>query len=167
KIDRTMPSAAFTRLTADMPRRQAAQLIQIRTGHIALNKHLFKIGKADSPMCTACRGADEACACLSPCSLAIPFLSLTGFPATTICNVLTTNILLRTERESGTEAAAAAAMILSRMILNRLRKRTRRRVSRGLAQKRRYRILSSTHNNVRLEPYIVYKIAKGRDHMNV
>jgi hypothetical protein len=42
-----------------MVRKQAALLIQIRTGHIALNKHLFRIGKADSPTCAACRGADE------------------------------------------------------------------------------------------------------------
>jgi ribonuclease HI len=59
KIDQTMPSVAFARLVAGMARRQAALLVQIRTGHVALNKHLFKIGKADSPTCAACRGADE------------------------------------------------------------------------------------------------------------
>jgi ribonuclease HI len=59
KIDQTMPSAAFARLVAGMARKQAALLIQIRTGHVALNKHLFRIGKTDSPTCAACRGADE------------------------------------------------------------------------------------------------------------
>ncbi|KAJ7042940.1 hypothetical protein C8F04DRAFT_944955, partial [Mycena alexandri] len=34
-------------------------LLQLRTGHIPLAKHLHRIQKADSPICPCCRQADE------------------------------------------------------------------------------------------------------------
>ncbi|KAJ7158439.1 hypothetical protein C8R46DRAFT_836987, partial [Mycena filopes] len=35
-------------------------LLQLRTGHIPLAKHLHKIQKAESPVCPCCRQADES-----------------------------------------------------------------------------------------------------------
>ncbi|KAJ7101792.1 hypothetical protein C8R44DRAFT_583141, partial [Mycena epipterygia] len=34
-------------------------LLQLRTGHCPLAKHLFRIKKSDSPICPCCRQADE------------------------------------------------------------------------------------------------------------
>jgi ribonuclease HI len=59
EIDPTMPSAAFSKITKNLPRRHTSLLIQLRTGHIALNKYLHKIGKADSPLCPECRHTSE------------------------------------------------------------------------------------------------------------
>jgi RNase H len=60
EIDPTMPSAAFSRITKNMPCRHASLLVQLRTGHVALNKYLHKIGKADSPICPQCRRTQES-----------------------------------------------------------------------------------------------------------
>jgi hypothetical protein len=59
EIDPTMPSAAFARITKDMTRRHASLLIQLRIGHVALNKYMHKIGKTSSPICTQCQSAQE------------------------------------------------------------------------------------------------------------
>jgi hypothetical protein len=59
EIDPTMPSAAFARITKDMPRRHASLLIQLRTGHVALNKYMHRIGKTSSPICNQCQSAQE------------------------------------------------------------------------------------------------------------
>jgi hypothetical protein len=59
EIDPTMPSATFLKITKNMPRRHTSLLIQLRMGHVALNKHLHKIGKADSPLCPACQSTQE------------------------------------------------------------------------------------------------------------
>jgi ribonuclease HI len=45
-----------------LPRSLAVLLIQLRTGHVPLAKHLHKIQKADSPICPRCRQADESVA---------------------------------------------------------------------------------------------------------
>ncbi|KAJ7107435.1 hypothetical protein C8R44DRAFT_541926, partial [Mycena epipterygia] len=37
-------------------------LLQLRTGHIPLAKHLFRINKADSPICPCCGQANETVA---------------------------------------------------------------------------------------------------------
>ncbi|KAJ7271397.1 hypothetical protein B0H12DRAFT_1003869, partial [Mycena haematopus] len=37
-------------------------LLQLRTGHVPLAKHLHRIRKADSPICPLCRQADESVA---------------------------------------------------------------------------------------------------------
>jgi hypothetical protein len=55
-----MPSAAFSRITKDMPRRHTSLLIQLRMGHVASNKYLHKIGKANSPICPQCRSVQES-----------------------------------------------------------------------------------------------------------
>lgn len=54
KIDETMPSGRYLKLTDKLPRRDAALLIQLRTGHIGLNGHLNRINRADSPWCPHC-----------------------------------------------------------------------------------------------------------------
>jgi ribonuclease HI len=51
------PSAAFFKLTQGLNRRQSSLLIQLRTQHIALNHHLHRINKANSPDCQHC-GSD-------------------------------------------------------------------------------------------------------------
>jgi hypothetical protein len=34
--------------------------MQLRTAHIPLNEHLYRIKKVSSPLCPACTGADES-----------------------------------------------------------------------------------------------------------
>ncbi|KAG2040391.1 hypothetical protein BDR03DRAFT_858064, partial [Suillus americanus] len=35
-------------------------LFQLRTGHVPLNKHLFRISKSPSPICSACHQKEES-----------------------------------------------------------------------------------------------------------
>lgn len=58
-IDSSVPSPHFRKLTAELTRKQASLLIQLRTGHIPLNHHLARIGKVNSPTCPACREKEE------------------------------------------------------------------------------------------------------------
>lgn len=60
RIDESAPSSAFQKLIRDIPRRHASILVQLRTGHVPLNKHLYRIGCADSPTCPACEGGQES-----------------------------------------------------------------------------------------------------------
>ncbi|KAF8581772.1 hypothetical protein K439DRAFT_1618809 [Ramaria rubella] len=53
-IDPTTPSAKFRKLTMTLSRSQASLLIQLCTGHVALNKHLATIGAIESPTCPSC-----------------------------------------------------------------------------------------------------------------
>jgi ribonuclease HI len=53
-IDRSSPSNRFQKLVDGLPRKQAALLYQLRSGHVPLNYHLHRIGKADSPACDKC-----------------------------------------------------------------------------------------------------------------
>jgi ribonuclease HI len=59
QIDPTLSIASFRKIVRDMPKCQSAILVQLRTGHIALNKHLNRIGKADSPVCPCCMRDDK------------------------------------------------------------------------------------------------------------
>jgi ribonuclease HI len=59
-IDESAPSSAFQKLVRDIPRRYASILVQLRTGHIPLNKFLHRIDCADSPVCPACEGGHES-----------------------------------------------------------------------------------------------------------
>ena len=54
------PLSKFRKTTDQLSRRQAALLIQLRTGHIPLHKHLHRIGKVKSPRCPACISDDES-----------------------------------------------------------------------------------------------------------
>ncbi|KAF8590345.1 hypothetical protein K439DRAFT_1330507, partial [Ramaria rubella] len=47
------------KITAHLSRREASLLLQLRTGHIALNKNLHQIGKSDSPKCPNCPNREE------------------------------------------------------------------------------------------------------------
>ena len=58
-IDPSMPSSKFRKDTEKLPRWQASLLAQLCTGHIPLQKHLHRIGKAESPTCPKCRSDDE------------------------------------------------------------------------------------------------------------
>jgi ribonuclease HI len=55
-IDNSAPSKKYIRLTKPLDRRQSSILFQLRTGHIGLNHHLFRIHKAESPACPHCQG---------------------------------------------------------------------------------------------------------------
>ena len=55
-IDNSAPSKKYLQLIAGLDRRQASLLFQLRSGHIALNQHLFRICKAESPACPQCQG---------------------------------------------------------------------------------------------------------------
>lgn len=54
RLDRTLPSRSYMRTISSMNRKQAAILTQLRTGHIPLNHHLFRINRAESPVCPHC-----------------------------------------------------------------------------------------------------------------
>ncbi|KAG2742523.1 hypothetical protein P692DRAFT_201795598 [Suillus brevipes Sb2] len=54
EIDPSFPSKGFAKLAEKLPRCHASLLIQLRTGHIPLNKHLHRISKAPSPLCPSC-----------------------------------------------------------------------------------------------------------------
>jgi len=59
RIDPEMPSKNYGKLAERLPRRQASILIQLRTEHIPLQKFLFRIQKADTPICPSCRTTRE------------------------------------------------------------------------------------------------------------
>src|ERR1700728_4273812 len=54
-----MPLKRYRMITNSLPCKQASLLIRLRTGHVPLNKHLFNIKSADSPICPACEDAHE------------------------------------------------------------------------------------------------------------
>ncbi|KIN95084.1 hypothetical protein M404DRAFT_108924, partial [Pisolithus tinctorius Marx 270] len=47
---------SFTKLTAPLTKKQTGLLIQLRTSHIPLNKHLYCFKRSDTPMCLQCGG---------------------------------------------------------------------------------------------------------------
>ncbi|CCA76226.1 hypothetical protein PIIN_10219 [Serendipita indica DSM 11827] len=53
-IDKTMPSNKYLQITDKLMRAEAAALIQLRIGHIGLNKHLNCINRVDAPWCPHC-----------------------------------------------------------------------------------------------------------------
>lgn len=57
RIDPTLPSNKFLKLAGTLPKQQTSLLIQLRSGHAPLNKHLFRLGKADSARCSC--GTDD------------------------------------------------------------------------------------------------------------
>ena len=58
-IDPSIPSSKFQSLIQGLPRWHASLLMQLRSGHTPLNKHLHCIGSVDSPTCPACEEAQE------------------------------------------------------------------------------------------------------------
>ena len=59
KIDPSLPSTKFIKAVAELPKRHASILLQLRTGHMPLNKHLYRITKAISPYCPHCPQCEE------------------------------------------------------------------------------------------------------------
>ncbi|KNZ80188.1 hypothetical protein J132_06781 [Termitomyces sp. J132] len=55
-LDRTLPSRSYLRLVSDLNQRRSALLTQLRTGHLPLNHHLFRIRRSESPTCPYCQG---------------------------------------------------------------------------------------------------------------
>jgi ribonuclease HI len=55
-IDNTAPSKKYLRLIKGLDRRQASLLFQLCSGHVALNHHLFRIRRSETPSCPHCRG---------------------------------------------------------------------------------------------------------------
>ncbi|KLO04041.1 hypothetical protein SCHPADRAFT_811813, partial [Schizopora paradoxa] len=53
------PLRFFHKATMKLTRRQHNLLVQLRTGHIGLNGHLFRIGRAASADCPNCEGVIE------------------------------------------------------------------------------------------------------------
>ncbi|KAH9838262.1 uncharacterized protein C8Q71DRAFT_856224 [Rhodofomes roseus] len=51
RIDSGMPSNAYRKLAERLPRRHASILIQLRTEHAPLQRHLHRIRQVDSPIC--------------------------------------------------------------------------------------------------------------------
>ena len=58
-IDSTLPSPSYLKLIANLPRKHAAILFQLRTRHAPLAKHLFRLQKAESPACPSCHMHDD------------------------------------------------------------------------------------------------------------
>src|ERR1700730_3294653 len=54
-----MLSKGFLKLTQDAPRLHSSILLQLRTGHAPLNSHLYRIGRAESPLCPGCGQSEE------------------------------------------------------------------------------------------------------------
>src|ERR1700683_2319735 len=55
-IDNSATSKKFLWLTKDLNCSQASIIMQLCTGHISLNQHLFRIHNAESPSCPHCQG---------------------------------------------------------------------------------------------------------------
>ena len=59
RIDPFMPSSKFRLDTTSAEHWHMSMLVQLRTGHVPLQKHLHRIGHADSPICPACQSSEE------------------------------------------------------------------------------------------------------------
>jgi len=59
KTDPMTPSNKYLKLITPLPRKLTSTLLQLRTGHVPLAKHLHHIRKADSLTCPACQQAKE------------------------------------------------------------------------------------------------------------
>ena len=59
KIDPKLPARSFLKLTREVSKSQASTVFQLRSKHVLLCKHLHRIGKVDSPLCTSCGHGEE------------------------------------------------------------------------------------------------------------
>jgi len=59
-IDPSAPSKHYASITATLPRRHSSLLFQFRSGHAPLNKHLFRIARAQTAICPNCNDAQES-----------------------------------------------------------------------------------------------------------
>jgi ribonuclease HI len=60
RIDPLMPSNKDKRLTEGLRRLQASLIMQLRTGHVVLDKYLHRISKSDTPRCPSCHHEEES-----------------------------------------------------------------------------------------------------------
>lgn len=58
-VDEDFTANSYKKLTDDLTRRQTSLLVGLRTGHVALNKHLHRIQKAESAICEGCKTNEE------------------------------------------------------------------------------------------------------------
>jgi hypothetical protein len=58
-INTSAPSKKFAEKIEALPRRHSSLMFQLRTGHIALNKHLKRIARSPTAHCPACENHDE------------------------------------------------------------------------------------------------------------
>ena len=58
-IDPSLPSSKFISATKELNRNQISVLTQLRTGHIPLNGHLYRINRAETPSCAHCPNQTE------------------------------------------------------------------------------------------------------------
>ena len=56
-IDSMTPSKKYLKATRFMPKSRSGVIFQLRSGHIALNKHLYRIKRSDTPNCLQCDSA--------------------------------------------------------------------------------------------------------------
>jgi hypothetical protein len=59
EIDDSMPSKRYAKLVAELPRKKASLIMQLRSGHIPLQAHLFRIAWAEAPDCPRCCARKE------------------------------------------------------------------------------------------------------------
>lgn len=52
-INPTVPLAAYYKMSREKPRHHMSLLVQLRTGHAMLHKHLYRMHKVNSPICPA------------------------------------------------------------------------------------------------------------------
>ena len=55
RVDADFPFNKFRKSLFKLTRKQASLIMQLRTGHVALNYHLKRIGKVESDKCTKCQ----------------------------------------------------------------------------------------------------------------
>ena len=54
RIDNSAPSKKYLKATGFLPKSRSGVLFQLRSGHIALNKHLYRIKCSNTPNCLQC-----------------------------------------------------------------------------------------------------------------
>ena len=54
RINDSAPSKKYLKATGFLPKSRSGVLFQLRSGHIALNKHLHRINWSDTPNCLQC-----------------------------------------------------------------------------------------------------------------
>jgi hypothetical protein len=59
EIDDSMPLKRYAKLVAELPRKKVSLIMQLRSGHIPLQAHLFRIAWAEAPDCPRCCARKE------------------------------------------------------------------------------------------------------------
>jgi len=54
-----MPLSRFRKITQNLLQVQVSLLVQLKMGHVPLQKHLHRIGKVNSPKCPVCHMRDK------------------------------------------------------------------------------------------------------------